>query len=840
MNKKIVSSLALILGLLLLSLSQTASVQSVLVVIPNKGTLIMETIDEPESVDPAWAYDTASSELIANVYERLIQFGCYPVYPPDPNSPKGFPEAVDRFEPALAKGWKIEKINMPVTLTDGIDPETGLPDPDHNHGSGLSTTVTYLEKASFTVRLANDTGQPLKFQSGDTLKMEDVEYSFERWMVQDRSGGPTWMMSEPVMGISIYHVDSSDPLQDEIIDSAFRITFASPVEGTFEMLLQVRYSPILKILAQSWASIVNKSFMSAAPVNDWPGTWINWTNWNDPPITPVDAAGHLMDGTGPYKKDYWYPVLGEWSIIKFRDYWGGWPAQHCSRYLDRVTEKVVLEWATRLADFLAGAADIVYVPRCYIAQVQGQPGIRGIKDLPSLNADAMFFNFDINATSPYIGNGQLGNGIPTNFFSDIRIRKAFACLFNYSGFIDGAWHGEAIQPSSPIIEGIPYHIDVTTYNFNLTKATELFINASNDPTSPAYQVWELGFNFTLIYSGGGNRRVAAEMIKANAYSINYLFKITTLGLSWSNYLHQLWDHTIARRFKSILPMFIGGWLADYVDPHAMVWPFMHSKGTFAYPCSYSNPTVDELIETGIGTPDSPYIETLTVTNTTTVNKLNPRCSYWTDVVMNTYHLDAYLDTPNTPLGLTPSDFVRLKNTATQKTKWYHVTNVVGDDITMDLEFSRASVYAQLQWLYYVDVPSVMLAQPLGRHWERDWVQGWYYNPIQGGSHILQFDCTDPQGTLLYFHHLWKGLNGDINGDNIVNILDAALISAHWYTPPAPPGPLGYDVIADLSPYLQYVGPNPPQTSLPQGAPSIGRVDIMDAVVINAHWLETDP
>ena len=37
-------------------------------------------------------------------------------------------------------------------------------------------------------------------------------------------------------------------------------------------------------------------------------------------------------------------------------------------------------------------------------------------------------------------------------------------------------------------------------------------------------------------------------------------------------------------------------------------------------------------------------------------------------------------------------------------------------------------------------PSVALYQGIGRHWERDWVQGWYYNVIYPG---------------IYAYNLWK-------------------------------------------------------------------------------------
>ena len=48
---------------------------------------------------------------------------------------------------------------------------------------------------------------------------------------------------------------------------------------------------------------------------------------------------------------------------------------------------------------------------------------------------------------------------------------------------------------------------------------------------------------------------------------------------------------------------------------------------------------------------------------------------------------------------------------------------------------RRSIYYQLQWIYHEDIPSVPLYQELLRHYEKDWVHGWYYNPIYCGGEI---------------------------------------------------------------------------------------------------------
>lgn len=59
--------------------------------------------------------------------------------------------------------------------------------------------------------------------------------------------------------------------------------------------------------------------------------------------------------------------------------------------------------------------------------------------------------------------------------------------------------------------------------------------------------------------------------------------------------------------------------------------------------------------------------------------------------------------------------------------------------------------------------------------------------------------------------------GDTNGDRTVNILDAGVVSSHWY--PGPPiGPLGYSGNADIN--------------------NDGEVDIFDAAIISVHWQES--
>ena len=731
MNKKVVPLISLCLLLLAVYSTTAAAVE-----IPNQQHFILESIGDAETVDYAWAYDTASASMIFNVYDTLIFFER---------------ESVSDYIPSIAMEWAI---NQP--------PDAAAPE---------GTDSTWY----FKIR----TDAPWQDPAYGTVTTEDVEYSFERAMVMDRTGGPVWMINEPLIGNGWPDKSGWAEAPGNPIDMAVQHN-----DTHVWLNLAMPYPPFMQILSQSWASIVCKAWCSAIE-NEWDGDWSDWKSYEDPGLSPMDAAGNIMMGTGPYMLDYWTHGV-EYSIVRFEDYWGGWPAPHCSRYLDRVTEKVVYEWGTRFADLMAGSADTVYVPTAHLPEViENWPtgwddaqkrrvdeygnaeyyaeGIRCLPGIPTLAADAFFFNLDINPATAYVGTGSFPGGIPLNFFSDRRIRQAFAYSFDYDEFLEAMFWGEAEQPASCVKRGILYHNPANPkYSLDPYAAAALFQEASADSESPAYQVWDLGFTMTITYNTGNvPRETTAMMFKENVEALFELgpdgiadtddeapgtASISTLAVPWPTYLGELYGIPV---FKSLMPLFIIGWLADYPDPHNWVTPFMHTYGDFTGFQSYSNATVDALIDEGIRTPDS-----------------DPR---------------------------------------------------------------RKEIYETLQLMYFQDAPSVGTSQAFGRHWERDWYQGWYFNPIYPG---------------LYVRDVWKGLNGDINtasiSDNVVDILDDGVVSAHWH--PGPPvGPLGYDPIADIFPELQYRDlPLVWDAEFEQWIqhPSNGAVDIFDSALISAHWLES--
>jgi peptide/nickel transport system substrate-binding protein len=90
--------------------------------------------------------------------------------------------------------------------------------------------------------------------------------------------------------------------------------------------------------------------------------------------------------------------------------------------------------------------------------------------------------------------------------------------------------------------------------------------------------------------------------------------------------------------------------------------------------------------------------------------------------------------------------------------------------------TRRNMYYDLQRTFINECPTLMLVQPYGRAWMRDWVQGWYYNNIYPGV-----PCYDR----------WKGFLEDFNHDMKVNIGDLIKMLLHFG--PVPPGNPIYDL-----------------------------------------------
>jgi peptide/nickel transport system substrate-binding protein len=481
----------------------------------NDGYFIQETIGEVESLDPAWGYDTASGENVQYMYETLINFDG---------------EATDEFVPVLATSV-----------------------PTYNSANHTFT---------FTIRSG------VQFHNGDTLTAEDVEYTFERAMVQDRPGGPIWMFFSPLLGVSGY-----DDTTFSAIDAAVE---SSGDQVTFTLIGDYWELAFLQILCGPWAGIVDKSWCIAE--GDWNGTEGDAPNFNHPQNPSDTALFTDCNGTGPWKFNLW-DAGTQLKYEKNDNYWQG------SVPFDWVIYSIVEEWSTRKLDLQNGEADLVYVPRMYIHELDDYD-LNTYQDLPELTVDAFFFNMDIASNSTFIGSGALdGNGIPTDFFTDIDVRKGCCYAFDWDTYIADALLGEAEQRGSPVIEGLPFYDDTTSmYELDLDASTTHFQAAYNGT------LWSTGFKFTLLYNAGNlPRKTACEILAENLADVNPLFQVSIQPLAWPTILGKIFG-------GRDMPMFQIGWLPDYPHADNFVVPFMASYGVFAYFQGYGYPALDTLIE----------------------------------------------------------------------------------------------------------------------------------------------------------------------------------------------------------------------------------------------------
>ena len=498
--------------------------------IKNPDTFILATYGTLRTLDPAVCYDATGSQRIWNIYEPLVFF--------DGSKTDTFIPILTTRVPTLENGG----------ITDG--------------------GTTY----AFPIR----TG--VMFQQGGELTAEDVAYSFKRNMIVDPDGGPMWMLLEALAAKR-----STRDKNGKIIPGIFKtIDNAIEVKGNQVILHLPRpYPPLMGVLAYSSSVILDKEWAIAKGC--WDGDIHHAAQYNNP------APGHeplqkIANGTGAFGMKSWEPSQ-QFIFERFDEYWGPRPV------LKTAIVKYVEEWSNRKMMLQNGDADRVTVDIPFVPEVKAMQGLKFYK-VPQLSVSFAFFCQKIDPTgNPNIGSGMLdGNGIPPDFFADINVRKAFLHAMDRKTYREDVFNDLVIMPTSPNIEGLPYHKDVPIYEFDLKKSADYMQKARGG------KVWEKGFKMVITYnSGNAMREAAAIMLAENIMSLNPKFTIDVRNVEWKDYLIQ---------YRSYMyPIFITGWVADYADPHNFLSTFMHSQGNYGKYMAYRNAEVDRLCDAGIATVD---------------------------------------------------------------------------------------------------------------------------------------------------------------------------------------------------------------------------------------------
>jgi peptide/nickel transport system substrate-binding protein len=520
------------------------------------------TFGEPESLDPAADAETSGGEILQNVYETLVWY--------EPGT-----DNVTVLVPRLAA-------ELPTEGNGGISAD------------GKNYT--------FTLR------PNVKFHSGATMTADDVAYSIQRVLAAHDPAGPSWILEQVLTNFVARYVDGCGPSGGQpctLADYAGRafpagaamppniravlegavpeaqwamhpmnesVAWAvsnSTVEavGTDQVKVHLTrpYPAFLQAMASTVGSVVQKS--CALPQDGW-GSRNEY----------LDRQGDC--GTGPYTVRTWLPdvVL---LLARFDDYWGG-PIPIGEVQIEKANDVVTREFM-----LLAGDADSASITRdrqLDLGAADGTPkytSIRILKDRPTFDVAVFGYNQAINgsmAPDPLT--------VPSTFFADLHVRKAFSYAFDYDRFLRNVTHGTAIPLRGPIAQGIPgSNASTPVFTYNLSRA------AAELQRTP---FWTSGFNLTLYYNAGNTeRREGCLVLREGLEALHTRegagpISVAVRGLEWPDYLRAFRAHGLA--------LFLLGWRPDYADPDDYVAPFLHSGGVFAARIRYVNRTLDGLID----------------------------------------------------------------------------------------------------------------------------------------------------------------------------------------------------------------------------------------------------
>lgn len=556
------------------SIVVTATPETVTYAAKDPTVWVEATFGDPETLDPAFDYETAGGGIVMQVYDTLVWYN---------------KDNASEFVPQLAT-------EVPSLENGGISPD------------GL--------KVTFKIR------EGVKFHDGTDLTVEDVAYTFQRNLLQGGTASPQWLFTEPLLGVGVYDiaevVDPSGALDDDAAglqasdpaalkaacEKVTTAIAADPATNTVTFTLAQPWAPFISTFTGGWGSIQSKAWVQAN--GGWDGSCDTWQNFYGKVAEDLNATalGSSAMGTGPYKLDKWEP--GEEIVMSANEaywrtepIWEGGPSGVPG--IKKVIIKSVEEFNTRLAMLQAGDADQITVgsqadwpimdtlvgEECEYGYVNctetGDGAIRVIPTGGISSRTDLYMAFDINTEggNNFVGSGDLdGNGIPQNFFSDVHVRRAFAYCFNYETYLNDVLQGLGTRSKSVIFPGmIGYDEEAPFYDYDPEKCKAEFEASKWTKTADGWapaedgevSLMDVGFRFTVAYNTGNTaRQTIAQILQGELNAIDEKFVIEVTGLPWATFLQN-------QRAKK-LPVFVVGWQSDIFDPHNWVQPY--TTGTY--------------------------------------------------------------------------------------------------------------------------------------------------------------------------------------------------------------------------------------------------------------------
>ncbi|MDO4246834.1 MAG: ABC transporter substrate-binding protein [Deinococcus sp.] len=204
----------------------------------NPDTLVIQQSADVPTLDPGTTYDTASGQVVENLYETLVGY-------------QG--SSISELEPVLATAWEEQ---------DGG------------------------KQYRFTLR------EGVKFHSGNPFECKDAEYTFRRNLVTNTSDSGNWFLAESLLGTG------SNANDDQSITWQ-RIQDAVQCDGQTLVFNLPKVDPaFLSKLAYIGQGIVDSEH--AKSIGEWDGTEATWKEAVGKDLVGSPLA-QQPSGTGAYK-----------------------------------------------------------------------------------------------------------------------------------------------------------------------------------------------------------------------------------------------------------------------------------------------------------------------------------------------------------------------------------------------------------------------------------------------------------------------------------------------------------------------------------------------------------
>jgi peptide/nickel transport system substrate-binding protein len=421
----------------------------------------------------------------------------------------------------------------------------------------LAQTVPSVENGLVSPDGRNVT-VPLKagvpFHDGTLLDADDVVFSLRR--VLFLNGPRAWVLDQALTCLAR---DDGATAEDERL-AAINRSVERLDNATVLFRLCFPYAGFLAALASPTASVVPEGS-----------------------VPPDAAVPGRLTGTGPYRLVDWRPHV-RIALAAFDGYHGPPAAVEAVHLLLGVRNP-----GSRVTLLRAGDVDVAALPAAAALALptEGIAVARG----PVAEAVLLGFNQRINLT----GVPPEETDVPSTFFAEGRVRKAFAAAFDYGAYRRA--RPEDVPLAGPLPATIPgWNASLEPQERNATASVRFLQNASDPRTADGNDTyWTNGFNLTLYYpEGDGTWRTAMTAFASGFSLLNDArpglppLRVGIQPLAPADYAAAL----AAGR----LPVVPVRWRAAYYDADAFAWPLLAQDGAVARLLAYGNATLAALLE----------------------------------------------------------------------------------------------------------------------------------------------------------------------------------------------------------------------------------------------------